>query len=145
VEGKPLQQLLRRADFDGSVDRTSGFATMETVELADVDGKVCHRVRMMTARSDTVFACFDVDTGLMSSMEVKEFAMIGDGVSRMWFSDYADFGGLRIPTRTTTWVGDVAMVTTVKSVSYEPIAASEFTPPEEVRALIRNRPAAPRN
>lgn len=145
MQGKELQQALRQADFEGSMDLAKSFPTMETVELSRVDGKACHRVRMMTAQSDTVFGCFDVDTGLMSLMEMKQASPMGEIAMQMRLSEYKDFGGAKMPTRTTMSMAGQEMVTTVKSVSYEPIAESEFTPPAEVRALIQNRPAAPKN
>ncbi|HYW08958.1 MAG TPA: hypothetical protein VE913_18510 [Longimicrobium sp.] len=146
MEGKELQQALREADFDGSMDPIKSFPTLETTELANVDGKACHRVRMVTARSDTVFGCFDVGTGLMSSMDMKRASPMGEMAIQMRMLEYRDFGGTKMATRTTVSVGgQEMMVTTVKSVSYEPIAESEFIPPAEIRALIQNRPAAPRN
>ncbi|HEX8433145.1 MAG TPA: hypothetical protein VF625_17790 [Longimicrobium sp.] len=145
LAGKELEQTLRQADFDGSMDITKAFPRMETVELANVDGKACHRVRMMTAQSDTVFGCFDVDTGLMSSMDMKQASPMGEMAIQMRMSDYKDFGGAKMATRSTMSVAGQEMVTTVKSVTYEPIADSEFTPPAEIRALIQSRPAAPKN
>ena len=145
MQGKELQQAVRQADFDGSMDLTRSFPTMETVELTKVDGTACHRVRMMTAQSDTVFGCFDVDTGLLSSMEMKQASPMGDVAVQMRMSEYKEFGGVKMPTRSTASMAGQEMVTTVKSVSYEPIAESEFTPLAEVRALIQNRPAAPKN
>lgn len=145
LAGKELEQAIRQADFEGSVDLAKTYPKMETVELARVDGKACHRVRMMTAQSDTVFGCFDVDTGLMSSMEMKQVSAMGEIPIQMRMSEYKDFGGVKMPARTTMSMAGQEMVTTVKSVSYDPIPESAFTPPAEIRALIQNRPAAPKN
>jgi hypothetical protein len=144
LDGKELQQTIHQANFEGATDLVKAYPRMETVELARVDGKACHRVRMMTAQSDTAFACFDVDTGLMSSMEMKQVSAMGEIAVQMRMSEYRDFGGTRMPARTTMSMAGQEMVTTVKSVSYDPIPASAFTPPAEIRALIQNRPT-PKN
>jgi outer membrane lipoprotein-sorting protein len=140
MDGKELQQAMRQADFDGAVDFSKAFPTMETVARATVDGKACNRVRMVSAQADTVFGCFDVESGLLTSMEMKQASPMGEMTVTMRMSDYRDFGGMKMPARTTMEMAGQQMVTTVKSVSYEPIPDSEFVPPAEVRALIANRP-----
>jgi hypothetical protein len=143
LQGKELQQAVRQADFDASMELSKAFPTMETVERATVDGKACHRVRMISAQNDTISTCFDVESGLMTSMDMKQVSQMGEIAVSTRMLDYKDFGGVKMPTRSVTTMAGQEMVTTVKSVTYEPIPDAEFTPPAEIRALITG--AAPKN
>jgi hypothetical protein len=51
------------------------------------------------------------------------------------FDNYQAFDGMRVPTRVTTSAMGQEMVLTVKSISHEPLAATLFELPAEIRAL----------
>ncbi len=144
MEGKELDQLVRQADFDSNLNMSANFPTMETVERSTANGQPCYRVRMVAVTQDTVFACFDVGTGLMSQMQTKQASQMGQMEAVVSMLDYKDFGGMKMPTRTVTQVMGQEMTMTVKSVSTDPIPAAAFEPPAEVKALMSQQPAAPR-
>ena len=144
MDGKELQQLVRQADFDASFNLSAQFPSMHTVERSTANGQPCYRVRMVSADQDTVFTCFDVATGLLSQMRTTQESQMGRMETTINMLDYKDFGGVKMPTRTVTQVMGQELVTTIKSVSTDPIAPAEFEPPAEVKALMQ-QPAAPRN
>lgn len=143
--GKELAQTRRMADMDGNLDLAKLFPTIETVERSKSQNRPCHRVRMVSAEADTAFACFDVETGLLSTMESKQTSPSGEIAVVARFEDYRDFGGIKMPARTVSSMMGQEMIVTVKSVSTEPIPASEFALPPEIRALAGQQPAAPKN
>jgi hypothetical protein len=145
MEGKELEQFLRQADFDASFKLASHFPSMTTVDRSTVNGQPCHRVRMVSVSQDTVHACFDVATGLMSQMQAKQESQMGRMETTTSMLDYKEFGGVKIPTRIVTQMMGQEITATVKSVSTDPIAPAEFEPPAEIKALIQQQPAAPRN
>ncbi|HLL84865.1 MAG TPA: hypothetical protein VK420_19505 [Longimicrobium sp.] len=145
MEGKELEQLLRQADFDASFNLAAQFPSMTTVERSTANGQPCHRVRMVSVSQDTVHACFDVATGLMSQMQTRQESQMGKLETTVNMLDYKDFGGVKMPTRTVTQVMGQEMTMTIKSVSTDPIAPAEFEPPAEIKALMQQQPAAPRN
>jgi hypothetical protein len=145
MDGKELQQLARQADFDASFNLSAQFPSMTTVERSTANGQPCYRVRMVSAQQDTVFSCFDVATGLMSQMQTRQESQMGRMETTVNMLDYKDFGGMKMPTRTVTQMMGQELTTTIKSVSTDPIAPSEFDPPAEVKALMAQQPAAPRN
>jgi hypothetical protein len=100
---------------------------------------------MVSAQQDTVFSCFDVATGLMSQMKTTQESQMGRMETTVNMLDYKDFGGMMMPTRTVTQVMGQELTTTIKSVSTDAIAPTEFDPPAEIKALIQQQPAAPRN
>lgn len=135
VSGKELAQLQRSADMDATVDVAKLYPTMETVEQSTAQGRPCYRVRLVSVDADTAFACFDVASGLMSSMQSKQASAMGEAEANVSFEDYKDFGGIKMPTRTVTSTMGQEMVLTIKSVTNEPIADSEFALPAEIQAL----------
>lgn len=146
MEGKELEQLARQADFDASFNLSAHFPSMTTVERSTANGSPCYKVRMVSVSQDTAFACFDVATGLLSQMQTRQETQMGRMESTTNMLDYKDFGGVKMPTRTVTQMMGQELVTTVKSVSTEPIAPSAFEPPAEIKALMNQQPpAAPKN
>ena len=144
MSGKELAQIRRTADMDASADFSKLFPTLETVERSTAQGRPCHRVRMVSADADTAFACFDVESGLLSTMEMKQSSPMGEMTAVSRFEDYRDFAGIKMPARTVTSVMGQEMTVTVKSVSTAPIPVSEFALPPEIRALAGQKPA-PKN
>jgi hypothetical protein len=98
---------------------------------------------MVSASQDTVHACFDVATGLLSQMQARQESQMGRIETTTNMLEYKEFGGVKIPTRIVTQVMGQEMTATVKSVSTDPIAPAEFEPPAEIRALMQKQPAAP--
>lgn len=144
LEGKELEQLRRQADFDATANLATQYPTMQTVERSTANGEPCYRVRMVSAAQDTAFACFDVGTGLLSQMQMRQESQMGQMEAVVSFQDYRAAGGMKMPYKTVTQVMGQEMTMTVKSASTASIAPAEFEPPAEVKALIASRPGAPR-
>lgn len=144
MEGKELEQLVRQADFDATINLSRQFPSMTTVERSTANGQPCYNVRMVSSQQDTVVACFDVATGLMSQMRTRQESQMGRMETTVNMLDYKEFGGVKMPTRTVTQVMGQEITATIKSVSTDPIAPAEFEPPAEVKALIQQRRAAPK-
>jgi hypothetical protein len=146
LSGKELEQVQRSADMDATVDFSRMYPTMETVERSTAQGRPCYRVRLVSPAADTAFACFDVASGLMSTMQSKQVSPMGEMEATVSFEDYKDFGGIKMPARTVTSTMGQEMVMTIKSVTNETIPETEFALPAEIRALAGQQPAAaPRN
>lgn len=143
LSGKELAQIRRTADMDANMDLAKLFPTLETVERSTARGRPCHRVRMVSVDADTAFACFDVETGLLSTMENKQASQMGEVQTVSRFEDYRDFGGIKMPARTVTSMMGQEMTLTVKSVTTTPIPDAEFAAPPEIRALAGQKQPAP--
>ncbi len=131
-----LAQTQRQAEFDAGFDLARLYPVMETVGRGEAAGRPCYNVRMVTAQQDTVTSCFDVESGLIASSTVKQRSQMGEMVVTSLMSEYKDFGGVKLPTRTTASMMGQEIVTTIKSVDFEPIPASVFELPAEVKALV---------
>lgn len=135
LEGKELADMLRQYDFDANMRFSHLFRTMETVGRAELNGESCVNVRMVAESGDEVLNCFADDDGLLVGAVVKSSTEAGQMESTITFHDYREFGGLKMPTRTSMSVMGQQMEMTVKSMSTDPIDASVFALPAEVKAL----------
>lgn len=135
AEGAELQQMLRQADFDANLRFEHLFPTMETVELTEMAGRPCYRVRMVAENGDESFGCFDVESKLLLGMTSRTESEMGTVETTIEFQDYRDFGGLKMPTKTVISVMGQEMVMTVKEMDTNDIPESTYAPPAEIRAL----------
>lgn len=134
LQGKELNDALTRATFDASLDPQQ-FRSMETVGERTVDGRACWNVKMVTTTGIEAHNCFDKETGLMIGSRAKMSTQMGEIEMESTLSDYRDFDGLKVATRGVASFMGQQVVTTVKSISHEPIPASTFELPAEIRAL----------
>jgi hypothetical protein len=132
LQGPELQQVQNQAKFDSNL-RFDEYPVMETVGRAEVDGRACWRVRMVTPENDEAIGCFGVDDGYLLSLSVS-----APEETIITFGDYRPFGALTLPGRTVITAGGEEVVLTVTSISHDPIPAAEFEPPAEVRAQRLN-------
>jgi outer membrane lipoprotein-sorting protein len=135
LEGKELADVLRQYDFDANMRFSHMFRSMETVGRAQMNGESCVNVKMVTETGDEVLNCFADDDGLLVGAVVKSSTEAGEMESTITFHDYKEFGGLKMPTRTSMSVMGQQMEMTIKSMSTDPIDASVFELPAEIKAL----------
>jgi hypothetical protein len=132
LQGPELQQVQNQAKFDSNL-RFDEYPVMETIGRAQVDGRACWQVRMVTPENDEALGCFGVDDGYLLSISVT-----APEQTTITFGDYRPFGALTLPARTVVTAGGQRVVLTVSSISHELIPASEFEPPAEIRAQRSN-------
>lgn len=135
LEGAELEQTLRQSDFDANLRFEHLFPTMETVERTEMAGRPCYRVRMVAANGDESFGCFDTETKLLLGMTSRNESEMGVIESTTLFQDYRDFGGVKMPARTTISVMGQEMVMSIKELNTNPVPASQFALPAEIQAL----------
>ena len=135
IEGVELEQTLRQADFDANLRFDHLFPTLETVGRSEMDGRACYRVRMVAANGDEAFGCFDVESKLLLGLTSRTESEAGTIETAVAFHDYRDFGGIKMPARTVLNVMGQEMVMTVREMDTDPIPASTFEVPAEIRAL----------
>jgi zinc protease len=135
LTGTELNETLRQADFDASLDPAKAYPTMETVGERTVEGHACWNVRMVTRGGTEVMNCFDKESGLLIAGSMKQQSQMGEMQVDLAYSDYKDFDGVKMPTKTTMSMMGQQMTTTLKTVSHEAIPDSTFALPAEIKAL----------
>jgi hypothetical protein len=138
LEGKELAETLRQYDFESNMNFARMFASMETVGRDTVNGESCIKLRMVTPGGDEVMNCFADDDGMLIGGSARVTTEAGTTESQMTFSDYRDFGGIKMPTVTSMSAMGQQIEIRVKSITTEPIDASVFALPAEIAALKNN-------
>lgn len=136
LAGAELAQTARQADFDSSVDPAKNFPTIETLERTEMAGQPCYMVRMVAVDGDEVRSCFHTETGLLLGSRTTSQSPMGPVEATTLFSDYRDFGGVKMPAKTVTSMAGQEMVVTVKEVTPNVVDPSVFELPADVKALV---------
>ena len=135
MTGAELEQTVQMADFYGALNYDKLYRSMETTERTELNGRPCYRVKLTTQSGRESWQCFDTETGLIVATGGKQESQMGSIETTMLLSDYKDFDGVKMATRSTMQMMGQEMTVTVKSVSHAPVDASAFAPPQEIRAL----------
>lgn len=137
MSGAELEQNVQLSDFYSALNYDKLYRSMETTERAELNGRPCYRVKLVTASGRESWQCFDTETGLMVATGGKQESQMGSMEVTSLLSDYRDFDGVKMATRSTTRMMGQDMVVTVKSVSHAPVEASAFALPAEIQALAQ--------
>ncbi len=143
LEGNRLSQIGETADFYTELHRAEKFASMETVELTEFQGKPCYKLKLVSKAGREYAEFFDQQTGLLVG-NVGEQDTPGGTVEHITvYSDYKRFGDLLLPTRTAVRVMDFEQVMTYESVEFNTVDETVYELPEEVKALLKPKLSTP--
>ncbi|HEV2733360.1 MAG TPA: hypothetical protein VGV85_00930 [Longimicrobiaceae bacterium] len=139
LSGAELEQSAQMADFHAPLNYDKQYRSMETTERTELNGRPCYRVKLTTASGRESWQCFDTETGLMVATGGKQESQMGSIEVTSLLSDYREFDGVKMPTRSTTKMMGQDMTATVKSVSHAPVDAAVFALPAEIQVLAGAR------
>ena len=135
IDGAELAQRQDMASFDNALDFAKVFPKLETIGEKTVNGKPCWNVRMTGQRGTVQEGCFDKESGLLVATHAVRQSRMGEIPVDATYGEYKQFDGVLVPTVSTIQQGGQQVVVTVKSLSHEPVPASTFELPAEVKAL----------
>ncbi len=147
VEGAELEQMRENADFAEMITQVpepAGYASIETVERTEMGGRPCYKVKLVRRSGRVSYNCYDVETGLLVGMVRTRESEMGKMEIPSVLSDYREFGGIRMATRTVSTMMGQQMVATTKAVELDTVEPSRFELPQEIRALVGAGGAKPR-
>jgi hypothetical protein len=88
-----------QADFLAALHEEKNFTSMETLELADFEGKKAYTLRLIRAGGDTTYEYFDAESGLLVGTRATRDTQMGPMTATTVMTNYKDFGGIQMPTR----------------------------------------------
>ena len=135
LAGEQLAGMKQQADFYAPLNYSKHFTTMETVEATDFNGQPAYKVKLVNAAGRESFEFFAKDTGLLLGMQGVQAGPMGENEVKLAFSDYKDFGGVKIPGKTTIDVAGMQIEQTVETVTFDDVDPAAFEPPASVKAL----------
>lgn len=136
LDGTELAQTRIQADFLAQLHDEKNFTSMETVELADFEGTKAWKLRLVREGNDTTYEYFDAESGLMIGVEATRDTQMGPMTAITVLSDYAEFGGVRLPKTVTTKTMGQEMVMSITSMEWDTVEASAFELPAEIKVLV---------
>jgi hypothetical protein len=137
ISGKQLEQRRHRASFDATLHQEESIKSLETVELADFEGKKAYKVKVTRTNGDESFEYFDVDSGLLVGSTMTMDTEMGQVTSNTVLSDYKEFDGVRMPTKVVvrSSVGP-EFITTIDAVHHNVVPPTTFDLPAQIKALV---------
>jgi len=141
AEGEELDRTREQSDFYGDLKDASKYKTVETVDQVDFAGTPCYQVRFVSPSGTEHFEFFDVKTERQTGSTTKvDNPMSGGKVDiNTVLSDYKEFDGIFVPTRTTVSVMGMDRIITVDKLEFDKVDAKVFDLPEEVQALMKEK------
>jgi hypothetical protein len=136
LEGAMLDQLRQQADFLGPLNMQAYVDSADVVGEEEFDGRACQNVRLVTKWGEEYFEYYDVATGLMAGSIRTQEGPMGAMEQTTIVSEYQEFGGLLVPTKTVQRTMGMDQVITVTNVSFEPIDPSVFALPKQIQSMV---------
>jgi hypothetical protein len=136
-EGKLLEERAFDADFYDELKSPERYKSLTTVERTQLEGRDVYKIRLEKHTGGEDFELYDIETGLKAGSIQKRETPMGAMQATSLTTDYKKFGPLLQPTTTKLNVMMTQMIMTVTSVEYDKVDPAVFTPPAQIKALIK--------
>lgn len=140
LSGAELEQAKEQADFVGNMtyamDRYSSAETMGLVDYANEKAYKVKFVRKGSGRETITY--FSQASGLAIGGEMTQDSEMGKMQLTSVSSEYKDFGGIKMATRTEVTMGPTKIITVIQDVKFNAAPATAFELPAQVKALVKN-------
>ncbi len=143
LEGTEKTEALLEAAFDADLHPERTYTKLETVRTEDLDGKPVYVVEL-TPRSGGAprVSYFDKESGRLLKFTATTTTAMGEVRAESRLEDYRPEGGIVMPHRVSLSAMGMEQVLTFDTISTDPVPASAYAMPPEVKALQKPAPAA---
>lgn len=132
IELKPdeAEQIKREAEILSGISLKTIYPRMDFRSIERIDGKEVNYFIGTTAGNVRERLYFDVSTGLLVRRSVSTPTVFGGFVYQVDYSDYKDFGGVKLPTTMRYAVPHMSWIRKIGDVKLNtPVDDGAFTPP----------------
>ncbi len=137
VDGDQAKEMQRQGDFFGSLHDMNNYASAETMELVDFEGRKCYKVKIVRKAGGEGFEYFDAATGLTAGIVRDVESPMGKTTSTQVVSEYKDFDGMKVPTKILIKNGQFDVAMTFSAIEFDKVDAAAFALPDAVKALVK--------
>jgi hypothetical protein len=134
---KQLQQAKLDADFYADLRDPKKYPGVKTVEKTTFDGRPCYKVALRRIDGSDDVDFYDAATGLRAGGIITRETPMGSVTTTTTLADYKKFGNMLIATMQRQKVMGVEHTVTIGSVVFDKVDPAVFTPPAEIKALIK--------
>lgn len=140
---KEAAELTREANFRRDLDLANDPKDAAVTGLFEFQGKPCWCVKVTNPGGMVTNNYYDRESGLMSGMTMKAATPMGEVPVTVSVTDWKDFGGVKVATKTTTSMMMGSQVMTIDAVEWDAVKPEAFELPAEIKALNAKPQAAP--
>jgi hypothetical protein len=154
AKGTELLQSRLEADWNAALKTGGQYESLRTVGRESFEGKECWKVEVVakplegmdpqaTLEARTSFEYYEIEGGLLIGTKGKQESDLGSGPFTQIFSDYKDFGGMRMATKTTVRQSGQEIVLQLDSVEFDTLDEAFFKLPADVQTMLDAASKAP--
>lgn len=153
LAGTEFLQAMLEAPYDAALKRGELYESMTTRGRETFEGKECYAVELVakplegmdaeaTRAARTSVEFYEIASGLQAGTTGRQEGDLGGGPFTSIVSDYKDFGGQLLATKTRIRQGAVEIELSIDTVEYDTATETTFVPPVEIRKMLEPRPEA---
>ena len=125
-----IEQIKRDAQLFGNADLKTVYAKLDYRFMDRIDGREVYIVQATTADNQRERLIFDVATGQLVRRIASAMTVIGQFQYKVDYSDYKDFGGVKLPATTRFAVPSISWTRKISEVKNNaPVDAAKFAKP----------------
>jgi len=135
--GDEKDQAVRESHFNAPLEWRKIYSKVETGGVETAEGEECYKIVLTppTGKPETQF--FSKKSGLLVKTTATAASQMGEISVEVTVSDYKNFGGVLMPTRSKQKAGGQELEVSVTSVGVnEAIPPDIFNPPADIKTLI---------
>jgi hypothetical protein len=137
-EGDEVKTVARDADMYYHLHVLKYFKSMEVVDVKEFNGRACYHLKGVNNWGKLNEQFYDKENGLLAGYAFNTKWRGGKGDATDTFEEYKDFGGVRMPSKTTSRDGDDLTISLITSVTYDDVDDSVFALPDAVKRVKEN-------
>ena len=139
LDGSELAEFRHSADFYDDLHEPAKFKSIAVVARTSFEGQDCYELRLVKDSGFEYTEFFSVATGLIVGGKLNASSQMGSVPVTSVVSGYKAFGGVLVPTVTRQRMMGLEQLTTVLSVSFDPIDPKSFELPPAIAALAAQK------
>jgi len=132
-EGDEVKSIARDADMYYHLHVMNYFKSMEVVGVKEFNGRACYHLKGVNNWGKVNEHFYDKENGLLLGYAFNTAWRGGNGQATETFEDYKDFGGVRMPAKSTSRDGDDLSVSLITVVTYDDVDDAVFVLPDAVK------------
>lgn len=137
LQGASLAEMKADADYFAALHEDASVKSLQTVERTVFESTPAYKVRVERASGGEDFEFYDVASGLLVGSTGRRTLPMGTFDVANVLSDYKEFGGLRLPTRSRQRMMGIEQVMTIGAVEFDAVNAAAFALPPPIKALVK--------
>ncbi len=149
LKGPELLQTLLEADYQAELKSSPLIESIQTVGREKFEGKDCYDVQVVAKPLEgmdaekskemrTSHEYYDVESGLLVGIKGRQEGEMGGGPYSAVVSDYKEFGGCLLPTKTVMKHSGQEFTLTTDSVEFDTATDDLFLLPKEIQAKLES-------